>query len=54
MQENFNIQDDIFSGWNYENYLQVFSDRIEFVENLSILDMLFNIGPRSRDVLFTD
>ncbi len=52
--ENFNIQDEIFSGWNYENYLQVFSDRIEFVENLSILDMLFNIGPRSRDVLFTD
>ena len=32
-------------------YVQVFSDRFEFVPNLSILDLLFNVGPESRDYL---
>lgn len=39
---------------NYESfpaYTQVFSDRMPFVEDLSILDLLFNTGNRSVDFL---
>ena len=32
-------------------YMQVFSDRHPFTANLSVLDLLFNLGPRSRDHL---
>jgi len=32
-------------------YIQVFSDRHGFIENLSILDLLFNIGPDTLDYL---
>lgn len=52
--ESFRISDDLFNNWSYNKYLQVFSDRFDFVDNLSILDMLFNIGPRSKDVLLGD
>ena len=31
--------------FHQEEYLQVFSDRIGFLPNLSILDLLFNRGP---------
>ncbi|MBO4615030.1 MAG: WbqC family protein [Bacteroidales bacterium] len=32
-------------------YTQVFCDRFEFVPNLSILDLIFNVGPESREYL---
>lgn len=32
-------------------YYQVFSDKYGFLENLSILDLLFNMGPETIDVL---
>ena len=32
-------------------YIQVFCDRFEFVPNLSILDLLFNVGPESKAYL---
>lgn len=34
-----------------QSYQQVFMDRMEFLPNLSILDLLFNLGPRSLDYL---
>jgi hypothetical protein len=34
-----------------EPYVQVFGDRHGFIPNLSILDLLFNLGPNSVDYL---
>lgn len=36
---------------NHKPYYQVFNDRIPFTPNLSILDLLFNLGPEARDYL---
>lgn len=32
-------------------YLQVFSDRFPFQPNISILDLIFNLGPRSQEYI---
>ena len=40
--------------WNikiYQPYIQVFSDRLSFIPNLSILDLLFNLGPETASYL---
>lgn len=34
-------------------YCQVFSDRMVFVPNLSVLDLLMNVGPEAREYLET-
>lgn len=34
-----------------QQYIQVFADRFDFVPNLSILDLIFNVGPESREVI---
>jgi hypothetical protein len=39
-----------FSG-NYTSYPQVFIDRMSFLPNLSIFDLLFHLGPRSVDYI---
>ena len=44
----FNKADDIFIT---NNYTQVFSDRFDFVPDLGIIDLIFNHGPDSRNVL---
>ena len=36
-----------------EKYMQVFSDKYNFVPNLSIMDLLFNTGPEARVILET-
>jgi len=36
---------------DFEPYQQVFMDRMDFLPNLSILDALFNMGPRTLDYL---
>lgn len=37
----------------FEPYYQVFSDRMRFMPNLSILDLMMNLGPEARDYLST-
>lgn len=37
-------------GSTATEYLQVFSDRHAFMPNLSMLDALFNLGPRTREI----
>lgn len=34
-----------------ESYIQVFSDQFPFIENLSILDLIFNLGPEAESYL---
>lgn len=35
----------------FPSYYQVFADRLAFVPNLSVLDLLMNLGPEARDYL---
>ncbi|MBN1649774.1 MAG: WbqC family protein [Bacteroidales bacterium] len=37
--------------FGFERYIQVFSDQYPFFENLSILDLIFNLGPEAESYL---
>jgi hypothetical protein len=37
---------------SFKNYLQVFSEKFPFEPNLSVIDVLFNHGPRWREFVF--
>ncbi|ETN97066.1 WbqC family protein [Zhouia amylolytica] len=37
--------------FNFDNYIQVFGDKHGFIENLSIIDLLFNEGPNAISYL---
>ena len=39
------------SSFTLKPYIQVFADRFDFVPNLSILDLIFNVGPESKEYL---
>jgi hypothetical protein len=39
-----------FTG-EFKPYIQVFDDRHDFIPNLSIIDLLFNLGPGSKSYL---
>jgi len=45
-----NIHDNVF---NIPSYSQVFEDKFGFVSDLSILDLLFNLGPESLHIINT-
>ncbi len=40
-----------FHQIHFPEYTQVFHDKHGFIKNLSILDLLFNLGPESKDYL---
>lgn len=48
LRENFKPSKVIFEN---REYLQVFSDRHSFAHNLSILDLIFNLGPEGKAFL---
>lgn len=37
--------------YHYPRYIQVFEERVGFIPNLSVFDLLFNLGPESRSYL---
>ena len=39
------------SNFVCQEYIQVFSDRFDFIPNLSILDLIFNLGTQSKSYL---
>ena len=39
------------SGFAHEEYMQVFSDKLGFIPNLSIVDLMFNEGPHGISIL---
>jgi hypothetical protein len=40
-----------YSKWNPVEYRQVFEERTGFFPNLSVLDLLFNVGPQAGELL---
>lgn len=49
-----NLEEDTYSNHLRINtkYFQVFSNKLPFIENLSIIDLLFNMGPSSSKFLY--
>ncbi|WP_206610053.1 WbqC family protein [Maribellus luteus] len=45
------VKETLDDAFHPKPYIQVFSEKFDFVPNLSILDLLFNEGPNAYDVL---
>ena len=43
--------DEILEKIDFPNYIQVFESKFGFIPNLSILDLIFNLGPNSKNYL---
>lgn len=48
------LRDCLFTAQNFNPYIQVFSDRYDFISNLSVLDMIFNLGPEAAHRIRTE
>lgn len=54
MRQRIMPKQSILHEWKiklFKPYIQVFSDRLSFIPNLSILDLLLNLGPESASYL---
>ena len=40
-----------FINYKYTRYMQVFSDRFDFVPGLSVIDLIFNTGPEAKQIM---
>ena len=49
--DGIDLRNHTFNNNNMENYEQVFADKIEFQPDLSVLDLLFNLGPETTSYL---
>ena len=49
--EGIDLRNHTFNNNNMENYEQVFADKIEFQSDLSVVDLLFNLGPETTSYL---
>ncbi len=47
-------QQEVIAGENMKKYLQVFTEKYPFQANLSVLDLLMNQGPQSKNYLLND
>ena len=44
----FKISPKVSNNLIFDEYIQVFTDRNGFIENMSILDLIFNLGPEAK------
>jgi len=44
----FKISPKVSNNLIFDEYIQVFADRKGFIENMSILDLIFNLGPEAK------
>lgn len=51
LREDFAPNADLADKGDFKRYTQVFEDRHGFIPNLSIVDLIFNQGPGSKDYL---
>lgn len=42
---------EIYNAFHFHDYWQTFQEKCGFIPNLSIIDLLFNLGPESTDYL---
>ncbi len=51
LRRSFKPNNPYFTDFPYQEYYQTFGNKFDFVPNLSVLDLLFNCGPRAKDNL---
>ncbi|MBL4752647.1 MAG: WbqC family protein [Flavobacteriales bacterium] len=51
LRDIYTPKSELMTGQSFKRYPQVFEDRHGFIPNLSIWDLIFNQGPRSKEFL---